>query len=114
MSDDDLYIEPDKVRDAGQQLGGIAADAITKTNQFFDSQQAAANDNPGFATGAKLVEFANKLHGEMNGFITDLATNAQQVVDAAGQYQTTDDDNAGLLREVSALNGQTKPTLPGR
>ncbi|WP_405132700.1 type VII secretion target [Nocardia sp. NBC_01388] len=114
MSDDDLYVEPDNVRNTGQQLSDIAAEALTKTNQYFDSQADAAKDNPGFTTGAKLVEFANKLHGEMNGFITDLDTNAQQVVQAAQAYQTTDDDNAGLLRELSALNGQTKPALPGQ
>ncbi|MGW4244323.1 hypothetical protein [Nocardia sp. NPDC004722] len=114
MSDDDLYIEPDKVSAAGTQLADMATAALSKTNQYFDSQVTAATDNPGFATGAKLVEFAGKFHTEINGFITDLDTNAQQIIAAAGTYQSTDADNAGFLREVSALNGQTKDVLPGR
>ncbi|MVU76655.1 hypothetical protein GPX89_05270 [Nocardia sp. ET3-3] len=114
MSDDDLYIEPGMVSAAGNQLADIAAQAIKQTNQYFDSQAVAARDNPGFASGAKLIDFADKFHGEITGFITDLDTNAQQIVAAAQSYQTTDADNAGFLRELSALNGQTKPELPGR
>ncbi|GAB2549395.1 hypothetical protein [Nocardia heshunensis] len=114
MSDDDLSIEPAKVSAAGSQLADMATAALAKTNQYFDSPATAASDNPGFASGAKLVEFAGKFHTEMNGFITDLDTNAQQIIAAAATYQTTDADNAGFLREVSALNGQTKDALPGR
>ncbi|ATL66376.1 type VII secretion target [Nocardia terpenica] len=114
MSDDDLSVDPGKLRDIGSQLNDIAAQAVADTNKYFNSQADAAKDNPGFATGPELIEFANRLHTEINGFITDLSANAEKIVQAAQAYQSTDDDYAGVMRELSALNGQTKPTLPGR
>ncbi|MCV7230484.1 hypothetical protein [Mycolicibacterium komossense] len=114
MSDDDLSIKPEAVRGTGQQLASISAQARAETDTFFDAQAAAAAANPGFRSGAKAVDYATKLHGEMNGFIDALERNAASVIRAAQGLQTMDDANAaGFNRELSALNGLTKPALPG-
>jgi hypothetical protein len=114
MSADDLSIKPDAVKNAGDQLQSIAAQARAETNTYFDAQAAAAAANPGFRSGSKAVGYAAKLHGEMNGFIDALDTNAASVINAAKGLQSMDDANAaGFNRELSALNGLTGPVRPG-
>ncbi|MGF6889288.1 hypothetical protein ABIA39_004452 [Nocardia sp. GAS34] len=114
MSADDISIKPADVAKIGGRLKDLASQAITDTNKFFDSQATAAKNNPGFTTGQALIDFSTKLHGEINGFITALSTNAEQIVQGAQNYPASDDDTAGLIREIGALNGLTQPVLPGR
>lgn len=89
MSDDDLHIKPDAVKTTGHQLTDLAASGRTATDTYFDAQAAAAAANEGFASGPKAVAYASKLHGEMNGFITDLQICAAGIVAGAQSFSTT-------------------------
>lgn len=114
MSDDDLRIAPDAVKTTGLQLAVMAVAARAQTGTYFASSPVAAQDNLGFAVGAQLTAYATKLQQQMNGFIDDLDTNAQRIVDAAATMSSVDQGNTdGFNRELSALNGLTKPPLPG-
>ncbi|MGC4962807.1 hypothetical protein [Gordonia sp. DT101] len=115
MSYDDLHIAPDRVKTTGGKLSSIAGQALSRTNTYFDSQATAASDNPGFATGPKLIAYATELHNQINGFITDLSCNAEGIIGAAESFVSADPQNAaGFNRELAALNGLTKPPIPGR
>jgi hypothetical protein len=115
MSGDDINIAPDAVKASGQQLTGLAAGAKAQTAAYFTSQQAAAQGNPGFATGPQLVTYANTLHSQMDSLINDLAANGQKIVTAAQNVASADSDSAdGFNREVAALNGLSKAPNPGR
>lgn len=111
---DDINIEPGEVKASGQRLGELATTAKAQTNNYFTSQTNAAQGNPGFSTGARLVEYANKLHNQMNGFIDDLTLNANKIVSGAENVSQTDSDNAnGFSRELSSLNGMSQPAVVG-
>jgi hypothetical protein len=115
LSGDDLSIQPDAVKSTGAQLNSVAGAARAETNTYFDAQPAAAAANPGFRSGPKAVEYAAKLHGEMNEFIDQLDHNAESIIEAAQGLQSMDDANsAGFNRLMASLNGLTKPALPGR
>jgi len=114
MSSDDININPNAVKSSGQQLATLASNAKTQANSYFTSQTAAAQGNPGFASGPALVRYADILHSQMNGFIDDLDSNGNKICAAAQSVQTTDADTAeGYSREMSALNGLSQPAIPG-
>jgi hypothetical protein len=111
---DDISIDPGAVKSSGQRLGDLATSAKTQTNAYFGSQAAAAQGNPGFNAGPVLVRYAETLHGQMNGFIDDLASNGGKIVAAAQNVEQTDSDTAdGFSREMSTLNGLAQPAKPG-
>ena len=112
---DDINIEPGEVKASGQRLGELATTAKAQTNSYFTSQANAARANPGFATGPRLVEYANKLHNQMNGFIDDLTANGKKIISAAENVAQTDSDTAtGFSREMSSLNGLSQPAAANR
>ncbi|MGC4933849.1 hypothetical protein ACLQ3C_09200 [Gordonia sp. DT30] len=114
MSDDNLSIRPEAVKSTGHQLDSLSSEATIKTNTFFTSQEPAAAANPGFAAGPALTAYSSQLHDEINKFIRDLAANARSIIDAAQTIAAADEGNTtGFNRELSALNGLTKPPLPG-
>ncbi|WP_242456026.1 hypothetical protein [Mycolicibacterium sp. P1-18] len=92
----------------------MAEKAKTETATHFDTQQAAQDGNPGFASGPALMQYATVLQRQMEGFIDDLAANAGKIVTAAQSVETTDADAAqGFNRELAALNGLSQPATPG-
>jgi hypothetical protein len=115
MSDDSVYIAPDAVSSVGAELAVIAAAALLRTASFFTSSPEAAAANPGFTVGAPLTAFATELHQIMDGFINDLSTNAEQIVNGAATMKGIDQTNIdGFDRELATLNGLGKNPLPGR
>ncbi|WP_418003418.1 hypothetical protein ACNO8X_26520 [Mycobacterium sp. PDNC021] len=112
---DDINIDPGEVKASGQRLSELAGTAKAQTNKYFTSQEAAARGNPSFAAGPRLVEYANKLHNQMNSFIDDLAANGNKIVSAANNVTQTDSDTAtGFSRELSSLNGLSQPAVASR
>lgn len=115
MSEDDLHIEPGAVKSSGTKLAELASAAKSSINAYFNSAAPAAQANPGFATGPALVAFANTVHGQVNSVIDEMSTNGEKIVAAAQNVQSTDSDTGnGFNREMAALNGLSKPPVPGQ
>lgn len=106
MSDDDLHIEPSAVAASGRRLADLAAAAKNRNGTYFTSQGAAAQANPGFASGSALRSLADVLHKQMDSFVDDLTHNSEQIIASALAVNRVDEDTAdGFNRELAALNG---------
>ncbi|MEU7214796.1 hypothetical protein [Nocardia iowensis] len=110
MSGDEIVIKPEHVHSSGGAIETEAREARAALGPLFDSAQPAADGNKGFATGPKLVAYANSMKAEVEGTINEFATTAQQIVAAAQSMQAMDVDNAtGVSRIATALNGLGQP-----
>ncbi|MFB8281104.1 hypothetical protein [Nocardia colli] len=110
MGSNEINIEPTQVASAGSRIRAEAGAARAATQAMFGSIQPAADGNPGFATAPELTAFATSLRAEIDDTITDLATKAQQVIDAARSIHNQDEAGAeGLSRIASSLNSLYRP-----
>jgi hypothetical protein len=107
---DEINIAPDQVKGSGGTIHTDAEEARTALGPLFDSAQPAADGNPGFAAGAKLVTYAASLRKELAGTITELETTGKNIVASAQTMSATDQQTAtGASRIATALNGLGKP-----
>ncbi|MGC4961702.1 type VII secretion target [Gordonia sp. DT218] len=111
---DRITIDPGAVRNAGAAIDAEAGEATAALTALFDSAHPAAEGNVGFATGAKLIAFADDLRSELDATISELSTTAHKIANGATQLERTDADTAeGISRIATALSGLGNDPLAG-
>ncbi|MGK2881685.1 MAG: hypothetical protein ACSLE6_13135 [Mycobacterium sp.] len=84
---DRLDIERDGVTSAGSMMSTEADEATLVLPPLFDSAHPGAAGNAGFATGAKVIAFAELLRRQVESAITELATTGNSIVTSAQMVQ---------------------------
>jgi hypothetical protein len=96
----DIVMDPGGVSATGDDVHQIAAGANDRTKSLFTSSDTAAQDNPGWASGAALTACKDSWQGQLASLIQKTVDAADNLKDSAAQVASADREAEDRLARV--------------